>query len=186
MDFKICTIRTPAEMESLPVAKIVDYPLEKRDYRPFAQAIICRDEQNIFLRLWAFEVLPPDGSALWAVLYPFADRPRCSLRVCLTAGGEKPDLRVFLAEGNSEEAVDNVAFRSWCGEDLQGVYWGGQVAVPFVALGAAPWVSGSVFPGNFYKICAAESRRHCGSFFPADWDDAFAPVSMGQLCVVDY
>ena len=185
MDFKICTIGSLAEMESLPVAKIVDYPLEKRDYRPFAQAIICRNTTHLLLRLWAFEVTPPQGSELRAVLYLFSDRPDTALQVRLTADGDTPRYRVAMATGTGEEPLANVGFRSWCGEDLQGIYWGGQVAIPLEEIGKLPQ-PGQLFDGNLYKLCEAPGHAHQGSFFPAQWANPFAPASMGPMQIVEY
>lgn len=41
MDFKISLIEGQPVWDALPVGKIIYYPLEKRDYRPFAQARMC-------------------------------------------------------------------------------------------------------------------------------------------------
>lgn len=58
MDFKISLIEGHPVWDALPVGKIIYYPLEKRDYRPFAQARMCANKTDFFLRLWAFETHP--------------------------------------------------------------------------------------------------------------------------------
>ena len=68
MDFKISLIEGQPVWDALPVGKIIYYPLEKRDYRPFAQARMCVNETDFFLRLWAFETRPSPESVLMARL----------------------------------------------------------------------------------------------------------------------
>ena len=48
MDFKISLIEGQPVWDALPVGKIIYYPLEKRDYRPFAQARMCVNETDFF------------------------------------------------------------------------------------------------------------------------------------------
>ena len=68
MDFKISLIEGHPVWDALPVGKIIYYPLEKRDYRPFAQARMCANKTDFFLRLWAFETHPSPESVLMARL----------------------------------------------------------------------------------------------------------------------
>ena len=49
MDFKISLIEGHPVWDALPVGKIIYYPLEKRDYRPFAQARMCANKTDFFL-----------------------------------------------------------------------------------------------------------------------------------------
>ena len=68
MDFKISIIEGQPIWDALPVGKIIHYPLEKRDYRPFAQVRMCVNQTDLFLRMWAFEARPSAQSALIARL----------------------------------------------------------------------------------------------------------------------
>ncbi len=52
MSFKISLINGLPVWDSLPVAKIVNYPLEKRDYKPFVQARLCRQVSIHVGKLW--------------------------------------------------------------------------------------------------------------------------------------
>ncbi len=70
--------------ETLPLYKIIRYPLEKRDYKPFAQARLCCNEESLFVRMWAFEALVIEGSALIAQLS--LDRSERYLELVFTTG----------------------------------------------------------------------------------------------------
>lgn len=56
MAYPITIVDGRPQLDSLPVGKIVNYPLEKRDYRPFAQFRLCVNEEGLHLYLWAFEL----------------------------------------------------------------------------------------------------------------------------------
>ena len=49
MAYPITIVDGRPQLDSLPVGKIVNYPLEKRDYRPFAQFRLCVNEEGLHL-----------------------------------------------------------------------------------------------------------------------------------------
>jgi len=189
MPFKVFRITAPSELDSIPVAVIKDYPLETRDYKPYAQCNICLDDKSLFLRMWAFEVSPPDGSELRGVFYLFPDRPGLALAVSM-----RPDhgCNFFLLEDGKQRGINppqGFTAHPHNGEDLQGIYWGSLAVMPIdwlkslggrVSLGA-----GDAFCGNFYKLCPSAEWEHKGSYFPADFSgDAFSEKSMGEFLIV--
>lgn len=188
--------------DSLPVAKITDYPLEPRDYRPFAQAILCAGEDRLHLRMWAFEVSPMPTSALACVLYLYPRRPEAALLLRIEHGeGDLIALGVHLLEGGSPVQLDGatqtalwkgLAHHPHNGEDLQGVYWGMTLSLPVALIedlggDKAALRPGDTIPGNFYKTCANGQFAHSGSYFPARFPDSpYGRDSMGPFQMVAY
>lgn len=193
MAFQICTVTGAQGLDALPVAKITGYPMEERDYRPFAQAILCVDKETsrLILRMWAFEVSPLPGSELRAVLYLFAQNPALALH-CTAVMQEDgvPAYSALLKGKSTPEKTASSVFHAYSGEDLQGVYWGMECALPISALeelgGSVLLAPGDSFPGNFYKTCPHPERPHYGSFTPACWDAPCTAEGMDVLSVVDY
>ena len=124
MAFKISKVKGHPKFDSLPVAKIIDYPLEKRDYKPYAQGRLCVNEQGLILQLWAFETHPEPKSSLKAVfaLNPGQDK---LLSVEFFPDGEP----VLLVDGEPRSA-HLIHIHRFEGEDLQGVYWGATLTLP--------------------------------------------------------
>lgn len=187
------------KFDSLPVAKITHYPLEPRDYKPFAQGILCLSEGRLHLRMWAFEVSPRPTSTLACVCYPYPDAPRRALSMRFEHGeGDLLGLSVDLLEQGKPAPMDDdlqrrlyhgMKHRPHNGEDLQGVYWGMGISLPVALLeelgGAMALQPGAVFPGNFYKLSQDAQLAHQGSHFPAQFPDApFARESMGRFELV--
>ena len=56
--FPISMITGDPLWNSLPAAKIINYPLEKADYKPYAQARLCVSNDDLYIQLLAFEVDP--------------------------------------------------------------------------------------------------------------------------------
>ena len=189
MPFKVFRITSLSELDTLPVAVIKHYPLEKRDYKPYAQCSICLDSASLFVRMWAFEVSPPDGSELLGLFYLFAQNRELALGLSLRPDGS---CAFYLREQAGGERPLNpppgFALHPHNGEDLQGVYWGGLTALPFDWLeglgGPLSLDAGSEFYGNFYKLCPGPQMAHSGSFFPADFTGSpYTGESMGQFVV---
>jgi hypothetical protein len=192
-----------ANFDSAPVAKITDYPLEERDYRPFAQCVLCLAGGRLHLRMWAFEVSPPAGSELRCVFYPYPAAPERGLEIAFThSARDDVGVSFYPVENGARREITPVLLKSisadfqiraHTGEDLQGVYWGAtaSVALKFLeklggkaALTLAP---GDSFPGNFYKLLPTGKYAHMGSCFPAKFPDApFSRDSMGTFSVVAY
>ena len=193
MPFKISSVAGTPSFDSLPVAKITGYPMEQRDYKPYAQCILCVNEQSLFLRMWAFEVSPAAASELRGVLYIFPQKPEVALSLSVRAD---ESFACALVRGGTEipalgKNKNDVAVRPFSGEDLQGVYWGASVTVSRSFLreiaGEPALNPGNSFVGNFFKLCDAEPSVHKGCFFPADFaKNILLPQNMGEFTVVAY
>ena len=194
LSFKISKITGAPSFDSLPVAKITRYPLEERDYKPYAQCILCVNNEALILRMWSFEVSPLPASSLRCVLYLFRDKPRDALCVDIYSTGHVHASLLHGGQSAEDGTVlqkEEFTTRELGGEDLQGVYWGNTVTIPLDCLrrlgGALDLNPGGSFPGNFYKLCSQEPFVHSGSCFPADFAaNPYARNSMGELQVVCY
>lgn len=186
MVFKISKVQGQPELDSLPVAKIIDYPLEKRDYKPFAQAIICLSEEGLLVRLWAFEATPEAESAVRTVLQLAPEREGAPLLSVEALSGGKV---TFLVDGAEWDAA-RLHLHPFTGEDLQGIYWGMDILFPQGLLAelypGLTLLAGSRVLGNFYKLSTG-ARPHRGSFFPVDMTrDPFLREQLGEFLVVSF
>lgn len=158
---------------SLPAGKIIRYPLEGRDYRPFAQVQLALSPDTFHARLLAFEAEPPAGSLLLLVLEGGLVLP-------------------FAAEENGPAPKEPVRVERLRGEDLQGIYWGVHAALPRPILEeriGRPIRAGDVLRGNVLKICPSGKRRHFGCLFesPPVWSaEEAGNVRFGEWEAVDY
>lgn len=199
--YKVIFSAKQLDLDALPVAKITSYPLEKRDYKPFAQCILCAADGQLFLRMWAFEVSPMPGSTLRCVLYPFIDDPSLALHLTLQHhAGDQVGVGVHLWRENTELPMDKTTqsklfhalqVRPHNGEDLQGVYWGMLMTLPIPVIealgGTTRFAPQATFPGNFYKTCTHPAFAHMGSYFRAQFPHRpYALDSMGNLEVIAY
>ena len=188
MPYHVGYITGEVNFEALPVVKITDYPLEKSDYKPFAQCLLCAVPTGLWLRMWAFEVFSSPQSELRGVLGLFGDNAAAlHVRVC----ADSPvfaDAWVQTAEG--ERISVNVSSSPHNGEDLQGVYWGAQVFVAYESLksiaGFTPLTPGTKFLGNFYKLRTDEPYVHMGSYYPADFSGGTQFDSMDTFEVISW
>lgn len=197
MKYRISRITGEPRWDSLEVAKITNYPLEPRDYKPFAQGIICISDGTLSVRLWAFEVAPMATSRVLCALYPFKTEPDTALVI-----------DVHPLSHPTAQAVSLSLVRAWeekplpladmgavamphTGEDLQGVYWGATISIPLGALGIMggelATAAGDVISGNFFKLCDDAPYIHRGSHFPADFTlKTVSKANMGKFEVVEY
>lgn len=195
MAFKISMIHDVPVWDSLPVAKITDYPLEPRDYKPFAQARLCVSPQSVWVRLWAFEAIPTETSTLMARLnfYPECCEDYMSLSV--SYGGN------IVCEAISAQEAQPMAqlgllprVKRFTSEDLQGIYWGVVFEVPRAVLAklygedAPALAPGKRVTGNLYKLDEGECGEHYGSFYPVDFTqkDALGAKYFGEFELVAY
>ncbi len=193
MDFKISIIEGQPVWDALPVGKIIHYPLEKRDYRPFAQARICVNQTDLFLRMWAFETRPSPQSVLIARLNFDPAHAEAYLEMTVDSVG---GMGCFVQSGKERTplALYGVLpqLHSYRGEDLEGEYWGVVVQLPRAAVqkiyNEDPIRPGCEIRGNLYKRDDAPGSRHMGSLFPADLEkeDPFGPASFGPMIFVHY
>ena len=172
------------DFEELPVAKLTRFPLEPREYKPYSQVRICFDgEGALHVQLLSFEAHPLPESAMEAIFrFPGSQD---FLSFSLNSLGEF-SIRTGDADFTTRSSGHYIP-----GEDLQGIYWGGNLCFPGKLLerqfpGFAP-LPGSRFSGNFYKVCDAPQRPHWGSFFPADFSHARTEAAnLGEMVVIDY
>lgn len=183
MGFQVCCFPNAPDYESLQAAKIGDYPLEQRDYKPYAQARICFSAEGLHVHLTSFEAESLPSSCILAVVRMKDTQP--AITASLYADGR---YSVTLSSGGELEGCLLLPFT---GEDLQGVYWGGAFTIPYASLEQLPGgfqlIKGASFQGNFYKVCKDERKPHYGSFFPADFEKGLdAPQNLGTFLITDY
>lgn len=192
MQYKVSKISGAPQFDSLPIVKITHYPLEKRDYKPYAQCILCAGQDALTLRMWAFEVSPPAASSLRCVLYLYPDAPEQALYVDIHPSGQvQAGLLKDGVPSGSELDGPELTARPLGGEDLQGVYWGSTITLPLDALtafgGAVELEPGCKLRGNFYKLCTEPPYVHAGSCFPADFTgNPYTVDNMGTFQIVAY
>ncbi len=201
MSYKVSHVNGEPNFDSLPVAKVAVYPLEPRDYRPFAQHIMCVSDTCLHLRMWAFEVNPLPGSRLECVAYLFEKAPDTALAVvAVPTIDNNPDVVgcCLLKDGSElpvspalEQKLQSINVHPHNGEDLQGAYWGCTIDIPLPLLeewsGKTFLATGKRFPGNFYKICVEEPQIHLGSWHEANFNsNPYLLESMGEFEVVEY
>lgn len=180
MAFKACLFPGAPDYETLHAAKLTEFPLEKRDYKPFSQARICFSAEGLHVQFHCFEA---------------ESLPQSQIRAVLRLTPEHSLVLALFADGNYEISLDrrplpDGVLQPFSGEDLQGVYWGGTFTVPSGALskslGFLP-EAGKAFTGNFYKLCKALEKPHYGSFYPADFSMPLeTPENLGEFLLVDY
>ncbi len=159
MAYPIRWIKGHLTYDSLPVAKITQYPDEPKDYKPFAEARVGITEEGLFVQLLSFESHPEPESCLKAVLYLQKDLPPVTI--------------TGYADGRFESSPISVKPHFSTGENLQGVFWGVDVCLPFSQIQSCfpdhLLRVGSSFSGNFYKTCNGK-RPHAGRYVLEDTD----------------
>lgn len=186
MIYTICVQPATPRMDALPIYKIIDYPLEQRDYKPFAQVRLCVTPTHLVLELWAFEMHPRPESRLRAV---FTTRESQELLFVECWATGRTDCWVRTPAGDRSVTVTS---HSLGGEDLQGVYWGAGVHLPRTLLegqfGRSCVQVGGILLGNVYKLSDSPEKPHKGSLFPADFAGGreYALPSMGEFQIVNY
>lgn len=170
-EFPICRLKSRPQFDTLPVMKVTRYPLEPRDYKPFAQGILAVDSQRLYIRLWAFETPPEPESRILCVL-------RDQKELVVEAG---PEALTLTLDGQPAEAL---LAHPFTGEDLQGKYWGWLAELPADLLGEL--TPGRQLRGNLYKRSDGK-RPHTGSFYPME--NPLEPLSRendGIFAVCDF
>lgn len=184
MAFKVRLFPGAPDYETLHVAKLTCFPLETRDYRPYSQVRICFAADALHLQLLSFESKPLPDSRMEAVIQLADASP--PLRLSLQA-----DRSSTASVGDASEPLDGVLVHAFEGEDLQGVYWGGNIILPSHILGHCAngfsALPGAAFRGNFYKICENPQRPHYGCYFPTDFSLPLTDSrNFGEFVVIDY
>lgn len=177
MPVSICMTGGKPEYGALPAEKIIHYPLEARDYRPYVQAQFALGPEALYVRALAFEAEPDPESRIvlllragkmWlveAAAAPARDEE-------LVRKGSRFPYQGVTWEGAARDGVPFPAdCRAVSGEDLQGIYWGAEWSLNRPALEAClgkPLEAGSCLSGNILKVCrSADGKRdHFGCLFP--------------------
>ena len=185
MEAVICTQGEAPRFDVLPTYKITCYPLEKRDYKPFAQGQLCLTPGQLCIRLWAFEARPRPQSMLECVLT--TRQSQGMFRLAAWAEG-RWSCRVDTPAG--ERPLDAIA-HTLAGDDFQGEYWGISAASPRRPVEEALGLllePGAVVLGNLYKRSRDREKPHDGSCWPADFAGGreYALPSLVPFTVTDY
>ncbi|WP_040195579.1 hypothetical protein [Candidatus Soleaferrea massiliensis] len=192
MAFKISIVKDQEIVwDSYYVGKITCYPFETRDYKPYAQVILCYlPGRGFALRMWAFETHP-----VCEVRHPAKELLTDSVLA----------FRIQFDPAHSEEVLyaafnrDGVVYANFTpdevkpfeGEDLQGVYWGVQLIIPEDQIEKhvprRSFAPGDRLRGNFYKLCLG-SRPHQGSWVQLRQPTAnlFDSNEFDDLILIDY
>ena len=168
MPFKISVVTGAPVWDTLPVAKITNYPFETGSFKPFAQVRACLNEEGLHLRMLAFETKKRPQSYLQASFSPAGSKRRLDVQVFADGA-----LRVFESrEGEIPRELSSHGVRAvpFEGEDLEGVYWGELVRLDISWLQRqfpeVSWQVGGDICGNFYKACTDENFAHIGCYAP--------------------
>lgn len=185
MCFTISKVKGLPKFDSLEVAKIVNYPFEKRDYKPYAQARAAFNEDTFFIDMWAFEVLPHPKSELAAsLLLPSANGGVAELCCTVAAGGE-----ATLEIAKKPEPSASFMAHPFTGEDLQGVFWGTSFEIPLKLLsdaGINELKKGDIIKGNFYKILQGQTP-HYGSLYVPEKNELVQGYNCyGNFEIIEY
>lgn len=174
--FPVSMITGDPVWNSLPAAKIIDYPLEKADYKPYAQARLCISNDDLYIQLIAFEVTPEEKSLVGAAIAPFPDDDGGKRYFWFSTNRGGAFVCKFIDEENGSETdiSKNISVRIYTGEDEQGVYWCSNFTLPLSVVEKffrkSYLVPKHKMKGNFFKLCDGE-RPHYGSFYPTDFKD---------------
>lgn len=191
MVFKICVVDGDIQFDALPVGKIIDYPLEKRDYKPFSQFRAAINQEGLHLQLWAFEVEQTAQSEMKAVLNL---NPKGSMYFDLTLHGDyTAELTICNeADHSTMNYGDTLVLHKLDGEDLQGIYWGAEILIPMKLIdeifGKTEFTKDDVVTGNLFKQNKAEPKPHYGCFFPVDFgvSNPYGPRYFGEFPIFLY
>ncbi len=187
---KISKVSGQPNFEAMQVFKVIDYPLEPRDYKPYAQTRLCVADGDFIVSMWAFEAEPSRQSRLMGVF----DLGAAVLAIQTSPAGGALVQRIDRGDQNKipqSLTEQEVHIHSYMGEDLQGIYWATTVRIKKEALKNRFEVeleNGTRFLGNVYKLCEDGQWTHKGSLFPAQFEpfDPYAAGNMGEIEVVDY
>lgn len=186
MAFKVKLFHGQPDFESLHVAKIIDYPLEKRDYKPYSQCKLCFAPDGFHIQFLSFEAAALAASCMKAVFNFDAQTQEKCFSFSVFSDG-----RFAAGEGEFEAPFTPGHIHFFTGEDLQGEYWGANVCIPILEISRCypnfhP-IAGSSFKGNIYKLCQDPSRPHYGSYTPADFSHPLEEKSqLSEFIIIDY
>lgn len=188
MAFKVKLFPDGVDYESLHVAKLTNFPLEPRDYKPYSQARVSFASDGMHLQLLAFEATPLNESRMTAVfnLTPLYETG-CVVAELFADG----HFSAKFFSNDTGALIESASVHTFTGEDLQGVFWGGNIFLPMRSLKALfpnlVVARGQMFTGNLYKVCENSARPHFGSYYPADFNLPLTdPSNFGEFVMIDY
>lgn len=188
MTYKISKINSDeANFEAIPVFKVIDYPLEKRDYKPYAQSRMAMGKNHFHIQLLSFEVNPLKESALEVVINFFPSEYNKSMYIAIK--GDKTLCYGACNDGNVTFFPFDIRAHFYDGEDLQGIYWGADLRISRMSIEEFynKDVIGSEFIGNIYKTCTEKPNEHYGSLFPTNWESGYlSRDNFGKFEVISY
>lgn len=151
MQQKIALISGEPDWDSLNVIKLRCEKDVDINSRVFAQGQICRNNENLYIRILSFESRPESDSTAAAIFTSGEN----SLKLEVTFGG------LTAATVNGSMRFDCITAYTITGEDLQGEYWGAVMIVPLKLVFEALGISNHELPitlgGNLYRYNPAYS-----------------------------
>ncbi|MEG1686537.1 MAG: hypothetical protein RR022_04725 [Angelakisella sp.] len=186
MSYMICSQTGAPKMDTLPAYKVVDYPLEQRDYKPYAKVRLCMTPTELVLELWSYEMVPCKESRMQAVF-----TTRNSQNQIFVENWSDGTLRCFVRSPAGDRPL-SVHSHTIDNEDHLGYYWGIRAYLPRTTieelLGSGVTAVGSVLLGNIYKLSDNSEKPHKGSLYPAAFatGQEYALASMGEFEIVNY
>ena len=173
--YPLCVVGR-CQWDTVYVAKLLCFPYETRDHKPFAQGRLCFcPPGKLHVQLISFQVSPKVGERL---------EEGCCLTLFLQADAGAPLLRVTADSAGrglctlSGEAYPVPRIRPFGGEDLQGVFWGVEFSLEGEALRRvfpAGLAVGQEIQGNLVTSRLGGDRPYWGSWAPT----LPAPVGTG-------
>lgn len=194
MSFKVSLVDR-AIWDEMEVFKIIEFPFARDAYKPFSQARICIVAgSNITFRVWSFEAKPRIDSLLAFLLNPFKSSSSEYIKIIF-----KCDKTFEVYFGDPKSGIeklkindDEIIMTPFEGEDLQGIYWGGEVTITkkllFMLYGKDTFINGDIMSGNIYKYCLTGEKNHFGTLFPVTTPEPEidAPQCFGDFLIVNY
>lgn len=189
MPFKISMHDTNPAFDSLPVVKVTNYPLEKREYKPYAQARFCFVSGDFNMQLIAFETMPHPQSKL---ICSFNLNPtENKFFIVDIANNNTYNFRVIKNDLECEFSINPITFSMIHGEDLQGIYWGANICIKKEMISEMFDICISKnmqLKGNFFKVCTDSKHAHYGSLYPTNFlsNNPYSNNFLGDFITVKY
>lgn len=178
------TVAKTCDWETVYAAKLICFPFERRDYKPFAQGRLCLCPDGLHVQLLSFEVCPlvsetvQDSSCLTLALRQGEGTPL--LRLTADSTG-----RALALLG--ETPIQPPEITPFTGEDLQGIYWGVKYCLS-PALFSRPLQAGDRIWGNMITSCLGGDKPYFGTLYPTvpagNWLEE--PPALGEMELVGF
>ncbi len=166
--------------DTLPALKVRHFVGESRQGPLYTMAQMYVYQDNLALRLSAFEQTPEKTSSIG---FCISARQDCALFINLYP----QSVQLSLCTKSQEEPLSPPLQHKQAGEDEQGWYWGAELficAEYLQQVGFVPTVESEFF-ANLFKLDDAESAYGCAFKVPHN-QPLWAPVHSGRFQVVAY